>query len=192
MLADVVMRTHMGILPTKSWQVWSDQSTIAEYAFIVGLHSSFADYRKQLMQKMSVQGLPLVRHLMLHYPTNMQVKALRWQFMLGESVIACPVLDAGRSSVECYLPDASEWFPLWLFVDNHAVADQYLQKFTKFVANLTLVEGGVWIQAPAPILCPAVFFRKSTPESLIRVIQFLQTNRERSYQCQQSWNEILS
>eukprot|EP01026_Neomeris_dumetosa_P083001 TRINITY_DN957_c0_g2_i1.p1 TRINITY_DN957_c0_g2~~TRINITY_DN957_c0_g2_i1.p1 ORF type:complete len:388 (-),score=31.74 TRINITY_DN957_c0_g2_i1:283-1347(-) len=72
-LSDVVMRTHMGILPTRSWQVWSDQQTLKEFSFLVGLHNSLADYRQQLMDDSWKRGYPLIRHPMLHYPSNRQV-----------------------------------------------------------------------------------------------------------------------
>eukprot|EP01024_Parvocaulis_polyphysoides_P010391 TRINITY_DN1350_c0_g5_i1.p2 TRINITY_DN1350_c0_g5~~TRINITY_DN1350_c0_g5_i1.p2 ORF type:complete len:165 (+),score=16.17 TRINITY_DN1350_c0_g5_i1:68-496(+) len=138
---------------------------------------------------MQAKGLPLVRHPLLHYPNNLQAQALRWQFMLGDSVMVCPVLDSGKITVECYLPDAFQWFPIWLLADDDDV--DLLQKYQDFVSQSTLIDEGVWLDSPADSLCPAVFFKNSRPPSLDGVVSFLQSNYDYLQKCRKSWSVRL-
>eukprot|EP01025_Chloroclados_australasicus_P061635 TRINITY_DN8103_c0_g2_i1.p2 TRINITY_DN8103_c0_g2~~TRINITY_DN8103_c0_g2_i1.p2 ORF type:complete len:342 (-),score=23.59 TRINITY_DN8103_c0_g2_i1:208-1188(-) len=189
---DVVMRTHMGILPTKSWQVWSDEATMKEYGFLVGLHNSLGEYRQELMQYMNQKGWPLVRHPILHYPVNLQVSALRWQYMLGDSVMVCPVLNPGLLSVECFLPEAKEWDPIWLIYDtSDKLYMDTLHKYHNWIQNISTSSGDAWISSPATELCPVIFFKRARSISLNKVLDYLLLKDEFSELCKLSWQDRI-
>lgn len=76
---------------------------------------SWGFYRERLMQEGAEYGWPVTRHMMLHFPTNPRVyqEELTRQFMLGDSLLVAPVLEAGQSSVSVFLPMGSSWSLIW-------------------------------------------------------------------------------
>eukprot|EP01025_Chloroclados_australasicus_P041601 TRINITY_DN4412_c0_g1_i2.p1 TRINITY_DN4412_c0_g1~~TRINITY_DN4412_c0_g1_i2.p1 ORF type:complete len:984 (+),score=89.47 TRINITY_DN4412_c0_g1_i2:110-3061(+) len=191
-LSDVIMRTHIGNLPHLSHQVWSDFRTAKDFAFLVGLHISFADYRKDLMQITQDQGLPLVRHPVLHYPQIQQVSALRWQFMLGEDVMVCPALDEGIDTVECFLPNAVDWVPMWILYG--AQSQDLVEDYNAWIQGKIAEDGsqgGVWITAPAQNLCPVVFFKNYRSQSLSNIVEYLQSQSLYANKCMRAWKRLF-
>ena len=85
-------------------------------------------------------GLPVQRPLFLHHETDAQTHAIQDQYLYGADMLVAPVWQAGAESRPVYLP-AGPWEQLW---------------------SGETVPGGDWIDAPAPIGFPAVYFN---PES---------------------------
>jgi alpha-glucosidase len=90
-----------------------------------------------------------VRHPFLHFPSDANTHAVRFQFMLGPDLMVAPVLDKDATSVEVYFPEGATWVDLWTGADAGYP--------------------GEWRKMPAPLGTPAVFLRKDAPTaSLIR------------------------
>lgn len=116
-----------------------------------GIHTELAPYRTRLVSEAAERGLPMVRHLMLHYPSDPEVYKVRYQFLYGPEFLVRPVLDPGVNKVSVYLP-AGKWVHL----------------FTQGVYGKA--EAGSWVDVAAPIGEPAVFFKQGSPvgEALVK------------------------
>jgi alpha-glucosidase (family GH31 glycosyl hydrolase) len=68
-------------------------------------------------QESSERGLPVVRHLFLHYPQDKRVQNLTYQqFLVGTDIMVVPVLDKGKKFVTAYFPLSSQnhgWLHIW-------------------------------------------------------------------------------
>ena len=67
-------------------------------------------------QEASQKGLPVCRHLFLHYPSDDHVHQLSYQqFLVGSEILVVPVLDKGKNKVKAYFPvgERSGWLHIW-------------------------------------------------------------------------------
>ena len=118
----------------------------------------------------------MVRSLWLQY-TNSITVAITYQFMLGESVLVCPVLDPHKTNQRCYLPprdlgdhtedvgDDDIWVHLWTGTEysstsqsDYKSVDKDNYKSGSKNSGSTL---GRWIEVRAPIGEIPVFYRKN-------------------------------
>ncbi|MGI8486706.1 MAG: alpha-glucosidase [Thermomicrobiales bacterium] len=140
-----VFRTHVGLDPAASAQFDTNAATLAHLERFGKIYKGLATYRKHLVAEAAAQGYPVVRHLFLHYPHDVNTHALRYQFLLGPDLMIAPVLDKGADTVEVYFPAGEEWTDLWTGLDAG--------------------KPGEWLRMPAPLGRPAVFLRKGAPSS---------------------------
>lgn len=137
----VVLRTHEGSRPADNAQVYSDEESLQQLARCARLYRAWAFYRKQLVQEAAETGLPVARHLFIHYPDDPRVYNLSYQeFLLGSELLVAPVLDPGRRRVTVYLP-AGEWDHLW-------TGQRYGTS-----------ERGTQVTVAAPLGQPGIFYR---------------------------------
>eukprot|EP00249_Psilotum_nudum_P013665 c24448_g1_i2 orf=114-521(-) len=67
-----------------------------------------------MKQEAAATGLPVVRHLFLHYPHDKHVQTLTYQqFLVGSEFMVVPALDKGCKQVEAYFPDQEQWQHIW-------------------------------------------------------------------------------
>lgn len=67
-------------------------------------------------QEAARKGLPVCRHLFLHYPDDEHVHKLSYQqFLVGSEFLVVPVLDKGKKKVKAYFPlgETSGWIHIW-------------------------------------------------------------------------------
>lgn len=112
-VVDVVFRTHPGNLPDKSWQIYSDNSTLQCFGRLAELHSLLVPYRLELMHNASNFGRPLVRAMWLHYPNDEVAQTTGTQVMLGPDLLLAPALEKAQQAVEVYLPSGEIWVDPW-------------------------------------------------------------------------------
>jgi len=139
----ILLRLHTTNLPEKNHQYDSDEETLVHFAKMTRIFKALAPYRKTLMDEAASRGLPIVRHMMLHYPDDEAVYALEQQFMLGGDFLIAPVVDEGATKVSLYLPKGT-WVHLWSG-DSHGSED-----------------AGTTLEIDAPIGEPAVFYRSDS------------------------------
>lgn len=132
-----VFRTHDTNEPERNHLCDSSPETLAHFASMARLYVALGPYRRGLEHEAAATGMPLVRHLVLHYPDDPAVRGLEQQFLLGPDLLVAPVLDPGAGTVRVYVP-AGDWVQPWTGV-VHA--------------------GPGWIEAEAPIGRPAAFAR---------------------------------
>ena len=69
-------------------------------------------YTYTLAWEARAAGLPLMRAMWLHYPTDERAKGLGNQFMWGRDLLVAPVFTRGATSRDVYLPKG-EWYDWW-------------------------------------------------------------------------------
>lgn len=142
----VVLRTHEGNRPGSNCQFYSSGRTLAHFARCAKMYKAWEFYRARLVGEAARTGLPVARHLFLHYPADERVQALTYQqFLVGTEMLVVPVLDKGRTAVTAYFPaGAGAWRHVWSGNEYGTGAG---------------VQGGFEAQVEARIGYPAVFVR---------------------------------
>ena len=140
-----IFRTHEGNEPDKNVQFYSNPQTLKTFSYWAKIYAAFAEYRKKLMQEMTTKGYPLIRHLILHYPNDLQVYSIEHQFLYGSEFLVAPVIKKGQTTVDVYLPQG-EWIHLW--------------SQTSYDCSTK----GEYFTISAPIGKPAVFYRQDSPD----------------------------
>ena len=136
-----IYRTHEGNQPEANVQFYTDEETLAHFARFAKVYRAWAFYRKQLVQEAGRTGLPVMRHLFIHYPDDPNTFALSYQqFLVGAELLVVPVLDSGRETVSAYFP-RGRWVHVWT---GEAYGD---------------AGEGIHQTVAAPIGKPAVFYR---------------------------------
>lgn len=136
-------RWHSGSEPEKNIQVYENEEIAKYFARFGRVFKALGSYRNRLMEEARDKGLPLVRHLMLHYPDDPEVYGLKQEFMLGPEFLVRPVVSKGVRKVSVYLPKG-EWIHLWT---------------DKKYGNR---QKGVWVDIEAPLGRPPVFYRRDS------------------------------
>lgn len=134
-----VFRTHDGTNKEKSWQLYSDKETIQFFERMSKVYVAWKFYRLQLFQEASSFGHPVVRHMYLEYPNDLNTFSLKYQYMVGSSLLFAPVVYPSSRSVQVYLPEG-QWVHIW---------------------TQELYHGPEWHTIPAPFGQPCILYPKS-------------------------------
>lgn len=98
-------------------------------------------------QEASEKGLPVCRHLFLHYPEDEYVQTLTYQqFLVGTEILVAPVLDKGKREAKVYFPLEEKESCCWLHIWTG-----------KLYTNL-----GTEAKVDAPLGYPAVFVKSGS------------------------------
>ena len=94
------------------WQIWNDQFSQDTYRKYAGLHTQLIPYLRVALNEARATGLPIMRHLYLYYPHDPNVWNLTDEYMLGDSLLAAPIVargaqGTGEASRSVYLPEAA-------------------------------------------------------------------------------------
>lgn len=130
-----IMRTHEGNLSDDNWSWESDAETTEHFARFARVHQALAPELATWAAEGAATSLPMVRHLMLEFPSDPESLTVSDQYMLGPSLLVAPVVEEGATDRTVYLPPGT-WFHVW-------TGDEY--------------EGGTQIEIAAPIGAPPVF-----------------------------------
>ncbi|GMP62176.1 hypothetical protein CsSME_00024375 [Camellia sinensis var. sinensis] len=137
-----VFRTHEGNKPASNSQFYSNHKTLSHFARLAKVYKAWKFYRIQLVKEASQKGLPVCRHLFLHYPDDEHVHSLSYeQFLVGDEILVVPVLDKGTKNAKVYFPvgESCSWKHIW-------------------TGNLYTKQGSeAWVEAP--IGYPAIFVK---------------------------------
>jgi alpha-glucosidase (family GH31 glycosyl hydrolase) len=105
-----VMRTHHGTQPKLEWAWDRDDETTAHFKRYAQLHMALVPYLEGLAQTASQTGLPMWRGLMIAHPEDETVWGIKDEIMLGDGVLLAPVMTAGATDRDVYLPKGA-WYP---------------------------------------------------------------------------------
>lgn len=106
-----VMRTHEGNRPDLNCQFDYDEDTLEHFRKMVAIHVRLKPYFQILNEENATTGLPFMRSLYTHYPTD-KTKNIQTEYLLGRDLLICPVLKAGENEHNVFLPE-DEWIYLW-------------------------------------------------------------------------------
>ncbi|GMJ12170.1 hypothetical protein HRI_004886200 [Hibiscus trionum] len=112
----VVFRTHEGNKPWCNSQFYSNDKTLSHFARFAKVYKAWKFYRVQLVKEAAQKGLPICRHLFLHYPDDDRVQSLSYQqFLVGSEILVVPVLHKGKKNVKAYFPagETCIWQHIW-------------------------------------------------------------------------------
>lgn len=111
-----VFRTHEGNKPRCNAQFYSNHKMLSHFARFSKVYKAWKFYRIQLVKEAAEKGLPVCRHLFLHYPDDEHVHKLSYQqFLVGTEILVVPVLDKGKKHVKAYFPETESfsWQHIW-------------------------------------------------------------------------------
>jgi len=131
-----VMRTHEGNRPDENTQFDADDETVAFFSRFSRVHRALSPCLSELVRENSEAGLPAMRPLFLHYPSDERAYTEPYEYLLGRDVLVAPVVEEGVNTRTLYLPD-DRWIHLW--------------------SGREYVGGDVTVSAP--IGAPPVFYR---------------------------------
>jgi alpha-glucosidase len=145
MAFSVVLRTHEGNRPALNVQVYSDETTLADFARAARLHAAWRGLRTTLMAEAAATGMPVVRHPWLAYPDDAVCAGLHTQFFLGPDLLVAPVVHERAERVTAYLPSVSG---AWTHVFTGAVHEAGRGNRVSVAAPLG--EPGLFVRAGSP------------------------------------------
>lgn len=123
-------------------EVWSYGEEVYEICKkYMNIREKMRDYTRKLMREAHEKGTPIMRPLFYDFPSDKICWEVTEQYMYGDSYLCCPVLTAGTTEMEIYLPQLGEG--KWVSFDE-----------------TTTYEGGRQITVPCPIGEMPVFTRK--------------------------------
>ena len=106
-----VMRTHHGRSIIDNWRWDRDAETIAHFKSWADLHTRWFPYWAGLARDASETGAPIIRPLALYAPEDINTHNIKDQFMIGDDILAAPVVTSSVVERQVYLPKG-RWYPL--------------------------------------------------------------------------------
>lgn len=107
-----VMRIHESSGCANNWLFDSDQETLRHWKEYAKLHVALFPYFYTLVYEAAARGWPVVRHLVLHYPDDPGSQSEESEFLVGDRVLAAPVIVEGAREREVYFPPGA-WVDFW-------------------------------------------------------------------------------
>jgi alpha-glucosidase (family GH31 glycosyl hydrolase) len=114
-------------------------------------------YNYTLAREASDTGLPFMRALWLHYPTDPEAVKLGSEYLWGRDLLIAPVTEKGATSRRVYLP-AGVWYDWW---NNSRLVDQIQNQ-----------NGGTWVDRPVDLATMPIYVRAGAIIPLDPVRQF--------------------
>ena len=106
------MRDHLWSNNPKSIDLWTNDHTMQYFAKYAQMHKALEPYLLDLAKESAETGIPIIRHMMLEYPTDTAALACEYQYMLGTELIVAPVVEEHATSRNVYLPEG-KWVYFW-------------------------------------------------------------------------------
>ena len=120
-------------------EIWSYGEEVFEICKdYIRLRESMRDYIRRLMKEAHETGAPLMRTLFYEYPNDAEAWKIKDEYLFGDKFLVAPVLSAGVTSRDVYLPSGARW---------------------KNQTDGSVYEGGCTVCAPAPLSVIPVFER---------------------------------
>jgi alpha-glucosidase len=111
------------LLPRFSIHSWNDDGSanepwmypdaVPDVRALLGLRHRLTPYLKECLRRYADDYEPAVRPLFLDFPDDPTCRVERDAFMLGEALLAAPVVEEGARAVEVILPFGADWENYW-------------------------------------------------------------------------------
>lgn len=89
-----------------------DEEATAIYRKFLKLRYALLPYLYDLFRQEEETGLPLMRPMVMQFEKDEETRNMNGQFMIGESLLAAPVVEQGATRKMVYLPEG-EWYDYW-------------------------------------------------------------------------------
>ena len=93
-------------------ELWTSDQTVEAFRTYSRLHMSLFPYFYTYAHLAHERGLPIMRHLYLLYPDDINVRNLDYQFLLGNEILVAPVGQPNVEEWSVYFPEG-EWISWW-------------------------------------------------------------------------------
>lgn len=93
--------------PNEAWSYGEDHYKIIKS--LLFLRERLRPYVERLMEEASQTGAPVLRTLFYNYPKEEACWGIEDQLMMGRDILAAPILYAGMTEQEVYLPGDDIW-----------------------------------------------------------------------------------
>lgn len=138
-------RNHAA-LGTRSQEPWVfGEPTLSIYRKYLKLRYRFIPYLYDEFYRETKTGLPIMRPLVLNYENDPQVYNLNDEYMVGEDILAAPVVQEGQTKRAVYLPKG-KWIDFWNGVEHAGkttiLVDAPIGKLPLFIKNNTILPWG--------------------------------------------------
>ena len=108
-----VMRTHEGNRPDSNIQLYDSERLLSAAARLTRIHDALLPYLKRCVEENARTGLPVMRPLFFLAPEENRAWDHRlYSYLLGNDLLAAPVVEPGADSRTLWLPEG-EWVHLW-------------------------------------------------------------------------------
>ena len=75
-----------------NYQIFTSNETLKNFGRLTRIYSTLTPYHKEIVQLVSTDGLPAMRPLFLHYPNDLGVFDIEYQYLYGSDLLVAPVL----------------------------------------------------------------------------------------------------
>ncbi len=138
-------RNHAA-LGTRSQEPWVfGEPTLSIYRKYLKLRYRFIPYLYDEFYRETKTGLPIMRPLVLNYENDTQVYNLNDEYMVGEDILAAPVVQEGQTKRAVYLPKG-KWIDFWNGVEHAGkttiLVDAPIDKLPLFIKKNTILPWG--------------------------------------------------
>lgn len=138
-------RNHAA-LGTRSQEPWVfGEPTLSIYRKYLKLRYRFIPYLYDEFYRETKTGLPIMRPLVLNYENDPQVYNLNDEYMVGEDILAAPVVQEGQTKRAVYLPKG-KWIDFWNGVEYSGkttiLVDAPIGKLPLFIKKNTILPWG--------------------------------------------------
>ncbi|WP_297903874.1 TIM-barrel domain-containing protein [uncultured Parabacteroides sp.] len=133
-----VMRTH-GCGPRREMWIMGDESYRIQKRYDE-LRYTLSPYIYSLAGKVTLDNYTLMRPLLMDFRGDRRVHEIYDQYMFGPALMVCPVLEAGITSREVYLPAGNDWYDYW--TNERFVGGQSINRDTPIDNIPVLVRSG--------------------------------------------------
>ena len=107
------MRTHEGADRDNNWSWEFDTETTDHFRRFALIHQVLGPELRALATAAETDSAPLVRHLMLEFPSDPGCLGISDQYMLGGSLLVAPVVEEGAIARDVYFPAGATWYDVW-------------------------------------------------------------------------------
>ena len=108
------------------------------------LRERMRPYTEEAMAQAHEKGTPVMRPLFYGYPQDSQTWEVEDQYLYGDHILVAPVMYAGQTSRQVYLPEGAVWTNVWTreeFLGGQTIlVDAPLDRIPLFVSDATLAE----------------------------------------------------
>ncbi len=169
-----MFRSHGTDVPREIWRFGEQHSMFYEaIAACIRLRYQLLPYIYSLAARVTFDGEAMLRAVALEFPEDRGTHELTDQFLLGHSLLVCPVtqpmyyaansrpLTASAKVREVYLPAGAQWINFW---------------------SEKLHDGGETIETAAPIECIPLFVRAGSILPMTHAMQFVDEIRDAPYE----------
>lgn len=156
-------RTHEGLKPELNAQFYDNETTYAHFDKFARVYKALAFYRKQLFDEAQSKGYPIVRHPMLHYPTDETLAEIKDQIMLGSEILMAPVINKkaiNNGWNKVYFPDAKN--TSWINIFNGKTYGRNSNATPPAWLQIVNPAKGNWQWVYSPLGQPAAFYRQGS------------------------------